>query len=138
METANFSKDVIDVAVYMDRNRGVITPRNSFVVFKDSRGMTWYIEPVNKCCTVEAVMLVHSIKDEDVLFGGQLTRETLDASFVRVTVDDFCKFIASAFRVPQPHAPALQLFIDARVCLNSAPLGVGTIRDVIKQSPWGF
>ena len=138
MEIVNYSKDVICVAVYMDRDRGVVASGNAFVVFRDSRGVNWYSEPLNKCATPDALMLVHSIKDKDALFGGQLTRRTLDANFLRVSLDGFHKLIVAAFRVEQPHARSLPFFVDAEVCINSLPSGVGSIRDLIKNSPWGF
>ncbi len=78
METADSSKDVIDIAAYMDRDRGAVAYENSFVVFKDARGVNWYGEPVNKCATIDAVMWAHSIQEKDVLFGGRLTRKRLD------------------------------------------------------------
>ena len=43
METTNFGKDGVDVAAYMDRDRGTVTYTYSFVVFKDARGMNWYV-----------------------------------------------------------------------------------------------
>ena len=138
METADSSKDVIDVAAYMDRDRGAVASENSFVVFKGARGINWYCEPLNKCATVDAVMWVHSIQDEDVLFGGQLTRKRLDVNLVTVSLDDVYKLIVSTFRVKQLHARFLPLFIDAIVCINSVPPGVGSVRDLIRKSPWGF
>ena len=49
METADSGKDVIDVAAYMDRDRGAVAYEYSFVVFKGARGINWYGEPLNKC-----------------------------------------------------------------------------------------
>lgn len=138
METANSGKEVIDVAAYMDRDRGTVANKYSFVVFKDARGINWYGEPLNKCATIEAVMWVHSIQDKDVLFGGQLTRKRLDVNLVRVSLDDVYKLIISAYRVEQTHTRFLPLFVDAIVCINSVPSGVGSVRDLIRKSPWGF
>ncbi len=90
------------------------------------------------CATSDAIMLVHSIQDNDVLFGGQLTRETLDANLLRISLEDFYKVIVGAFRAQQPHARSLQLFVDAIVCVDSVPTGVGSIRDLIRNSQWGF
>ena len=78
-------------------------------------------EPVNKCS-----------------FGGQLTRRRLDVNLVRVSLDDVYKLIISAYRVEQTHTRFLPLFVDAIVCINSVPSGVGSVRDLIRKSPWGF
>jgi len=48
------------------------------------------------CATSDAIMLVHSIQDNDVLFGGQLTRKTLDANLLRISLEDFYKVIVGA------------------------------------------
>ena len=105
METANFSKDLIHVAVYMNRRRGSISWENHFVVRRDPRGVTWYVEPLSeRCSSPEDVMEIHSVRDEDVLVGGQLTREILDASVLRLNLDDLYKLIACAFGTYQPNA----------------------------------
>ena len=138
METTSFNKEVVCVGVYMDRNRGVNSWKNYFVVFQESKGITWYIEPVNKCISPEAVMQVHSIDEEHLLFGGRLTKEEIDVSLVRVSLDNLLHIIVSAFRVPQPHAPNLAHFVDARVRVESMSSDLGTVRDVIKKSASGF
>ena len=83
-------------------------------------------------------MKIHSIRDEDVLVGGELSRESLDILFLRVDLDYFYAFLSSVFGIDQPHACELPLFVDAEVRLDSKPLGVGTVRDVIKKSRSGF
>ena len=92
METANPSEDVIYVAVYMNRRRGSVRCKHCFVAFKDPVGIIWHVEPINdKCSKPEDIMKIHSIQDEDVLVGGELTRETLDILFLRVELDYFIR-----------------------------------------------
>lgn len=38
METANSGKEVIDVAAYMDRDRGTVANKYSFVVLRTQEG----------------------------------------------------------------------------------------------------
>ena len=139
METGNSSEDVIYVAVYMNRRRGSVRCKHCFVAFKDPVGITWHVEPINERSTKpQDIMKIHSIRDEDVLVGGELSRESLDILFLRVDLDYFYAFLSSAFGIDQPHACELPLFVDAEVRLDSKPLGVGTVRDVIKKSRSGF
>jgi hypothetical protein len=141
METANSSEDVINDAVWMNRRRGSVcnSEKYYFAAFKDPRGMTWYIEPKSdKCCKPDDVIGIHSIPDEDVVVGGELTRKVLNIFFLKTEQEQFYEILVNAFGRKQPHAPDLPLFVDAEVRLASRGLGVGTVRDVIKRSTKGF
>ena len=138
METTICSNDIAVADVYMGRYRGKTRNENSFAVSKSSRGITWYIEPINQCASPEKVIEVHLIQDNDLLLVGNLTRKNLDFSLVRLSLDDVCKVIVITFRVPQSCAPYLSWFIDAQVSINSILLDIGSVRDIIKKSDLGF
>ena len=133
METSNYSIDEIHVAVYMDRHRGSISSKNAFAVYKDLRGITWYVEPVNKCRSYEDVIIGHALLDEDLLLGGILTTDILEVCFLRVNTEDLYKLVAKAFGQRHQSAPYLPQFVNARIRIGSSSLDIGTIRDVINK-----
>lgn len=122
-----------DVAVYMDRHRGTVSLKNTFLVCTELRGITWYVEPLNKCGTFEDVRIGHSIQDENLLIDGFLTTEILEIHLLRVSREDLYTLVAKAFGKSHQCTPPLPLFVDARVKIRSLPLDIGTIRDVIKK-----
>jgi|ERR1051326_742600 hypothetical protein len=138
MQVDNLVPEVVDCAVYMNRYRGTYSKRNYFIAGKTKTIITWYIEPVNLCSSVDNVIEAHPMQDEDLLLGGMLTNQVLDLYFKRVALDDLCKIIVGSFGARQRYAPHLSWFTDARIALNAISLDVGSIGDVVKKFPRGL